>query len=174
MAIPARSEQTTATSTTRTGWRLLTGAIFGVIGAVAMGMYAMVVALIQMGDFWMPMKGIAATFLGEAAMQPGFALGPVLIGMMFHLFNGAWLGALFGLITPNLAVAWTIVAGLVFGVVEALGALWVVLPVVDPVMAQMLSLDANWIIEHLIFGFMLGLYPLARIWGWFGIRREAL
>ena len=149
-----------------TGKRVLAGAGFGVLGSIAMGIFAMIVALVQMGDFWMPLKGIAATFLGEAAMQPGFAGGPILIGLIFHMFNGAWLGALFGLITPNLTLGWTIVAGLVFGIVEALGALWFVIPLVDPVMGKMLSLDAPWIIEHLIFGFLLGLYPLSRSrWG---------
>ena len=129
----------------------------------------MIMALMMTGDFWMPLKGIAATFLGEAALQPGFAAGPILIGMMFHLMiNGAWLGALFGLITPKLMLGWAIVVGLALGFVEGLGALWFVVPAVDPVMAKMISLDANWIIEHLQFGFVVGLYPLARSRGWFG------
>lgn len=158
-------ETTTGASTS---WRLVTGAVFGVIGSLVLGMFAMVTALAMQGDFWMPLKGIAATFLGEGAMQPGFAAGPILIGLVFHMFNGAWLGALFGLITPKLLLTWSIVAGLVFGLVEALGALWVVVPLVNPMMAQMISLDAPWIIEHLLFGLVLGLYPLARAWGWFG------
>lgn len=148
------------------GQRAIAGAIFGVIASLALGMYAMIVALITSGDFFMPFKGISATFLGEAAMQPGFAVAPILVGLIFHMFNGAWLGALFGLITPNLSLGLTVVAGLVFGFVEALGALWVVLPAVNPLMASMVSLDAHWIIEHLLFGLVLGLYPLARRWGW--------
>ena len=155
------------------GWRLLAGAVFGVIGSVVMGMFAMVVALMMQGDFWMPMKGIAATFLGQSALQPGFAVAPILVGAVFHMMNGAWLGALFGLITPRLSPRWSVVAGLVFGLVEALGALWVVVPLVDPLMAKMIGLDAPWIIEHLLFGLVLGLYPLAHGWGWFGSSRRA-
>lgn len=162
----------TAWTTTRplsgadAGKRALAGAGFGVLGAVVMGIFAMAMALIQMGDFWLPLKGIAATFLGEAAMQPGFAIGPIIVGLIFHMFNGAWLGALFGLVTRNLPLSLTVVAGLIFGIVEALGALWIVVPVVDPVMAGMLRLDAPWIIEHLVFGLVLGLYPLAlNLWG---------
>ena len=161
MATQARTWSTTGTGAD-TGWRVLTGAIFGVIAAIVLGMYAMMVALVLQGDFWMPMKGIAATFLGEAAMQPGFAIGPILVGIIFHLFNGAWLGALFGLITPKLMLGWAIVAGLAFGLIEALGALWVVVPLVNPLMAGMIGLDVHWIVEHLLFGFVLGIYPLAR------------
>ena len=168
MAAEMGSWRRNTTTGASIGWRLLTGAVFGIIGSVVMGMFAMVVALMMQGDFWMPLKGIAATFLGEAAMQPGFAAGPILVGAIFHMMNGAWLGALFGLITPRLSLTWSIVAGLVFGFVEALGALWVVVPLVNPVMAKMISLDAPWIIEHLLFGLVLGLYPLARDWGWFG------
>ena len=158
-------ETTTGAST---GWRLLSGAVFGAIGSLVLGMFAMIVALIMQGDFWMPLKGISATFLGEGAMQPGLAVGPILVGLVFHMINGAWLGALFGLITPRLSLTWSIVAGLIFGLVEALGALWVVVPLVNPMMAKMIGLDAPWIIEHLLFGLVLGLYPLAHGWGWFG------
>ena len=60
-------ETTTGAST---GWRLLSGAVFGVIGSLVLGMFAMIVALTLQGDFWMPLKGISATFtfLGEGAM----------------------------------------------------------------------------------------------------------
>ena len=150
--------------------RMIGGAIFGVLGSVVMGIFAMVVALIQQGDFFMPLKGIAATFLGQAAMQPGFALAPVLIGLLFHMFNGMWLGALFGLITPNLPLTWSILAGMIFGFIEGMGALWFVVPLVNPMMAKMISLDVPWTVEHVLFGAVVGLYPLARRWGWAGMR----
>ncbi len=157
------------TTGTNSGWRLLAGAVFGIFGSIVMAMWAMAMGLIQMGDLWASPKAIAATFLGDAAMQPGFAAGPVMLGMVFHLVNGVWLGAIFGLITPRLRLAQAIVAGLVFGVVEGFGALWFVLPWLDPTVAGMGNSNiVSWVIEHLLFGFGVGLYPLVRAWGWFG------
>ena len=173
MATQARPWGATSTTGTNTGWRVLAGAVFGLIGSIPMAMIAMMVMGIQSGDFWAPPKAIAATFLGESAMQPGFVMGPILIGMMFHLFNGAWLGALFGLITPKLTLTWSALAGVMFGIVVALGAVWVVLPIVDPVLAQSATDRLGmfwWLVVHMMFGLVTGLYPLARNWGWFGAR----
>ncbi len=124
-----------------------------------MAMIAMIVMAVQASDFWAPPKAIAATFLGDAAMQPGFAAGLVLIGLMFHMFNGAWLGALFGLITPGLPVGATAVTGVIFGIAVGLGALWLVLPVVDPVLAQSATQQLGifwWLIVHAVFGLVTG------------------
>lgn len=154
------------------GTRAGLGAIFGVIGALLMAIIPMFLALAQTGDFWRPLKAIAATFFGEAARQPEWAVTAVVVGMLFHLFNGAWLGALFGLITPNLGLTMTVLAGLILGAIEGLGALFIVLPVVDPLLAQAWQDRVLlWVLIHLIFGFIVGLYPLGR--GWFA-RQSAI
>ena len=148
---------------TSLGWRVLTGAGFGVLASLPMGLVAMFLALIQQGDFFQPLKAIAATFLGPSAVQPGFPVVPVMVGLLFHMFNGAWLGALFGALTPNLGLTGSIIAGILYGLVIGFGALWVVLPALDPVLVKAWSDQISlWAILHVIFGFVLGLYPLAR------------
>ncbi len=72
------------------------GAKAGIAGGIAMGILALVIAAFSPEiDPWEPVKHVAATFYGEAAIAPGFQLVPILVGTIVHLLASAVLGMIF-------------------------------------------------------------------------------
>lgn len=139
------------------------GAVGGVLGGLAMGVFAMVVAAVMGQGFWAPLKMIAATFYGEGAMaQPGFAAGPVLVGLTIHMVVSAVYGGIYGAIGR---VGWSTAAvigwALAFGLAIWALADWVILPVFNPMMSAQAQ-PILFALEHAIFGLVLGWYLAAR------------
>jgi hypothetical protein len=161
-----------------------TGALLGVVAAVAMAMFAMIASATYRGTgFFTPMHHIAAAVLSPDAMmrsmKAGMAgdtfaisVGPALLGLVLHLLTGAFWGAIFGLIV---ATGWLRgVVGLIGGIVYGLAVLVVMAFVALPVIASVFGGGepisdmpklAGWgtfAIEHAIYGAVLGLWPLLR------------
>jgi hypothetical protein len=133
------------------------GAMAGLAGGLVLALFMLAVSLIQGQDIWVGVKAAGFPFLGETALQPGFALGPVLVGLITHFAVSAMWGAIFGGLfagsSPSATIAW----GAIWGLIVWLAMSRVVLPVVGagPIASSMGA--AVSVFEHLLFGLALAL-----------------
>ena len=150
----------TTLSTTRTNsWAKWIG--IGLIASLVMGMWEMMVeAIIPHGaGFWAAPTYIAATVLRNlqvvARPVPFDALG-VMAGLMGHMMNSVILGLIFILvIAPRIkSLAGQIVAGMMYGAVVYVVMALAVVPLVDPVMANLNAVA--FFLGHLMWGVALG------------------
>jgi len=173
---------------TEVGTAIRIGALWGVVAAAAMAMYAMVAALTYLNaGFFTPMYHIASSVIAPEAMMTSmqkamagetsfyFTLGPAAVGMMIHFATGIAYGIVFALIARALRLsgAAAVGAGLVYGVAVLLFSSFIGLPAAaalfdggDPIadMPQMVGWT-TFTIEHLMFGAILGV-------GWAAARRK--
>jgi hypothetical protein len=161
--------------TTRNQSRLfgfvIAGAIAGMIGGAMMAMFTMLatVTYLHMG-FFTPMYVIASPLTGKqvmmTAMHAGafyFVLGPAVLGLVVHMMWSALWGIIFGLIAAGLHLRGlaSVIGGMVFGLLVMLVMSYIVAPVVGaPNFFQLLGW--TWIIGHLIYGMVVGLWPALR------------
>lgn len=173
------------TNTGRSARRLTSviglGIVAGLIGAAAMGMYAMIAHLTYKGaGFFTPLYHIAATFTDGETMEVSmreatagndfyFDGGPAMLGAAIHMMTGAAWGAVFGVAAIGLTRLGIIAAGVVYGAGVLVVMSFVVLPLAAEVfgggapirdMAEM-SGWGTFTIEHLIFGLVAGLVVAA-------------
>ena len=150
----------TTLSTARTNlWAKWIGV--GLIASLVMGMWEMMVeAIIPNGaGFWSAPTYIAATLfrnLQSVARPVPFDLVAVIAGLMGHMMNSVILGLLFAfVIAPRFkSLIGQVVVGMMYGaVVYAVMAL-VVVPFVDPVMANLNAVV--FFLGHLMWGVALG------------------
>jgi hypothetical protein len=142
------------------GEQIVAGAIAGMIGAVLMGLWAMISMAIKGMGFWLPMDLIDGIWAGPMVILggAGYALG----GVVTHMIFAAMTGAAFGVILPR-GIGWggALISGLLYGAL-----IWVVmtfagLPLVNSTMSARVSLvQANFFWEHLLYGFGLSLTPV--------------
>lgn len=139
---------------------LASGALAGIIGGVIMAMFVMIVAAVKGMGFLMPLKLIGATLFGKDAMADG--VGVLLVGLMIHMIASIGWGILFTAVFQRaLSVANGIPIGAIFGIIVWAIMTFVVLPLVNPIMRQSVSMmPGAWFIEHLLFGMGAGLAPL--------------
>jgi hypothetical protein len=121
----------------------LAGIIAGLIAGIAMAMVAMMLMPMMGRDMWSPVKLMAGTFQGEAALEGG--AGTILLGMMIHMGMSAVLGLIFALI----------VAGIVYALIVWAVNQYATLPVVDKVMAERMPPMA-FAVTHVFYGAVLG------------------
>jgi uncharacterized membrane protein YagU involved in acid resistance len=157
-----------------------TGALWGVIAAAVMAMYAMIAGATYLGSgFFTPLYHIASSVTEPKAMMTSmqsamegqgdfyFTMGPAAVGMLIHLATGAVYGILFALIARALRLSGAVAfgTGMIFGVGVLLFSSFVGLPVAaalfdggDPIadMPKMVGWT-TFTIEHVIFGAVLGL-----------------
>ena len=151
---------------------LIIGAIVGMIGGVVMAMFTMLATATYLGlGFFTPLYVMASPLLGQqilmTAMKGGifyFTPGPALLGLVVHMLWSALFGMIFGLIAygAHLKGIGAVIGGLVYGVLAMLLMNFVVLPLVG---APNLSHMLGWLsftIGHLLFGLVLGLWPVVR------------
>jgi hypothetical protein len=150
---------------------LIAGAIAGMVAGVMMAMYAMIASATFLGQgIFTPLYGIASPLLGPGSMMQSMKLGlywttgPALLGLLIHMLWAALFGMVFALLVSFLRVQgmMVLVAGLIYGLVVLLLMSFVVLPIVG---AGGMPSTVGWpsfVVEHLIFGMVLGLWPLAR------------
>lgn len=106
------------------------GAFAGVTAGIALTLMMTMMSAAAGKDVWYGIKGAAVPFLGERAMDPGFDLLAVVLGLVCHLVISAGWGALFGLMFHAANRTTTIVAGVLWGFVVWIGMYYVVLPLV--------------------------------------------
>lgn len=174
----------TASMQERTSRLALGGAIAGTAASVVMMTYAMVAAsTYQDAGFFTPLYHIASTFTEPGAMEASMKhamagdsfhldIGPAALGVAIHLGTGAVLGAVFGVLiaalrSPRLAA---LPLGLGYGLVVLAVMSFVILPVAAETFGGGKAISdmpdmvgwGTFSLEHLIFGLVLGLWPLLR------------
>ena len=150
------------TGRTAVGERIIAGVVAGMIGAVLMGMWAMMQLAIQGMGFWMPMELIDGTWAGPMVILggAGYALG----GLLTHMMFAAMTGAVFGLLLPR-GIGWggALLAGLLYGAVIWVVMAFVGLPLLNATMsARVNMMQGSFFWEHLLYGVGLSLTPLLR------------
>jgi hypothetical protein len=150
---------------------VVTGLIVGLIAGVMMAMYAMLASATFLGQgFFTPLYGIASPLVGQQAMMASmkaglyFTVGPALLGLMIHMLWSAFYGVIFGLLAraAHLTGVLGLLAGIIYGGVVMVVMSFVVLPVVGVGSMPHLIGWPSFTIEHLLFGMVLGLWPLLR------------
>jgi len=170
---------TTTTSTRSLGRAVVIGAVAGVIASLVMAMYAMGAAWAKDTGFFTPLYHIASLWADQDAMMKSmtadmkdgdaftFVGSTALLGAVIHMLTGAMYGAVFGLAVSKLRLGTALLAGLglVYGAVVFAVSAWIGLPIAAALfdsgeqitnMAEM----AGWgtfVIEHLLYGLVLGL-----------------
>lgn len=134
----------------------IAGIVAGLIAGIVMAMVAMMLMPMQGHGMMYPVKLMAGTFQGEAALTGG--VGTDLTGMMLHMMMSAGLGLIFGLIAGAAglhSVLTLIVAGIVFALAVFVVNWFIMLPVVDQVMRRHMS-GTVFAMTHVIYGGVLG------------------
>ena len=140
----------------------LGGALAGLAGGVAMAVVAALISASMGQDIWHESKRIAAIVYGPTAYaQPGFDLGPVLVGTLIHLLVSALLGALFGIVTRRWLHMTSdfgapVLAGLMYGLLIWMVAYFAVLPLLNPALLEVYA--PVFIIQHVVYGVVTGLF----------------
>jgi hypothetical protein len=160
------------------------GALWGVIGALVMAIYAMIAGATYLDSgFFTPLYHIASTFIDPQPMMTSMehamkgetfylTFGPAGLGMLVHLVVGASYGIVFALLARagNLVGPASVVVGALYGIAVLLFSSFVGLPIAaalfgggDPIsdMPTMVGWS-TFTIEHAIFGLVLGIGWLAR------------
>jgi hypothetical protein len=141
------------------------GAIAGLVGGLAMAMLMMIVSLVDGSGFWTPLYLIAATFHRSWAQASGFALAPMLAGMLLHLFNSALFGVIFAVcvrfVMPRpVSLRVAVILGVVWGLILLIVMTFGIAASVDPALPRALLADGGvfawWLIAHLLYGGVLG------------------
>jgi hypothetical protein len=139
----------------------LGGAVAGLCGGIAMAIVGALVSVSMGDDIWLESKQIAAVVYGASAIaQPGFVVGPVLVGTLIHLIVSALLGAIFGIIIRRLLhltsdFGTPVLAGLIYGMFIWMLGFFVILPIVNPLLLQ--SYTPAFIIQHMVYGLVTGM-----------------
>lgn len=117
-------------NSTDTGRAIAGGAMAGASAGFGLTVLMTALAGAANRDIWYGMKGAAAPFLGERAMQPGFDFPAVVLGLMSHFAISLIWGVLFALAFYGLSRTTIMLAGIGWGFVVWIGMYYVVLPTV--------------------------------------------
>ena len=143
------------------------GAVSGLVGGVAMALFATIYAAWAGLGFWTPVEAIAQTVLGPTMT----GASAVIVGIAIHVAVSMLFGVVFALITPrDVLTAPAIVFGMFAGLAILVGMDLVVLPVINPTTRAHL-MWGSWphalpvwaaFAMHLIYGLGLSLAPSLR------------
>lgn len=150
----------------------IAGAIAGMLGGAMMAMFTMIATAtyLHMG-FFTPLYVIASPLTGPQSMMTAmhggtftFAFGPAILGLVVHMMWSALWGIIFGLIAYGLHLRGmvAIIGGMVYGVLIMLIMNFVLLPLVGAPNLLTLLGGTTFIIGHLLFGMVVGLWPVLR------------
>ena len=176
---------------TRTGWRegwgrtILVGVMAGVVGAIVMGVFAMVAAATYQGTgFFTPLYHIASPVVGGDPMMRSMdaaaggdvftlEIGAALLGAAIHMMWGAFWGVVFFALAHALRLLNTaalIATGAVFGLVVMMFMSLITLPITSATLGggrpieEMPSMVGwgTFSVEHALYGLTLGAWAAAR------------
>jgi uncharacterized membrane protein YagU involved in acid resistance len=163
---------------------VIRGAVAGVIGGVAMAMFAMIASLTyQHHGFFTPLFHISSSVGTPTAMMTSmqqamaghsywFTPGAAILGLVIHMMTGAAYGVVFVLATQKVRRRSLVAIGAVYGLLVFAVSSFIGLPIAgalfdagDPIthMARIVGYG-TFAIEHVVYGMMLGLvlYALRR------------
>lgn len=128
-----------------------------------MALFAMSTGLLRGPGMWMPVKLIGGVVLGPRAINNvgTFDLTPIASGLVIHMVVAAGLGGLFGLLSAKIPGAALTLWGVVYALAIWFVALFIVLPVVDPLLVNNTN-PAIFALSHIIYGLVVGWWTDAR------------
>lgn len=146
----------------RAAWK--GGVVAGLIGGAVMAVFMMIVNAAKGMDVWRGAKMPGMPFVGNSAMEPGFAFGPVLVGMMSHFMVSIVWAVPFALLVYGFGRAATVGLGALWGVVVWLGMFYVVLPIIGLGQIPKSMPVGIAFFEHVLFGLAtaIGFLPFQR------------
>jgi hypothetical protein len=138
------------------------GVISGLIGGVLMAVWAMISTTAQGLGAFAVLELIGAAFRGPEALIKGpFTL---VFGIVLHLVVASAFGVLFAtLVRRDTPATIATIAGFAYGLGLFVLMSFVVVPVVDPVMSNRVSMMIGTVLTmHVLYGFGVGLAPRLR------------
>jgi hypothetical protein len=141
----------------RPGHVLGGGIVAGIVGGAVIALVMLLATLVKQQDIWPGLKGAAAPFLGERALQPGFDPGAVALGVACHFAVSIVWGILFAALFSGLSRGATIVAGAIWGLIAWFGMSYVVLPLAGLEQMARQAPAGTAILSHLMFGLAVGI-----------------
>lgn len=145
----------TRTHTRDASYSVGAGISAGIVGALVMSLFAMIVFAFRGQGFFTPLQVMGALFMGGSALT--YELWSTLLGLGIHMVTGAVFGVLFALLArPITSQSMRMAAGLAYGAVIFLVMTYLVLPWANPIMAM--AIEPGWFfLYHLAFGLVLPL-----------------
>jgi uncharacterized membrane protein YagU involved in acid resistance len=142
------------------GTRLAAGVAAGIVGAVLMTGFMITYSSIVGEGGMMPLKALGAIVYGVEALVAGSTA--ILAGASIQIGFSIALGIAFALFTPRrTSITRALFAGIAFGIVIWLVMDLVLLPFMNPTMADRLALmPLAYFIAHLLYGIGLGMTPI--------------
>jgi hypothetical protein len=141
-----------------TEWRrvLVTGAIAGAAAGFALTVLMTATALATGSDPWVVVKGASAPFLGSQAVEPGFDLWALWLGLATHVGISILWAIPFAILATGLDRGATLAASAAWGLVVWLGMFLVILPLAGLGEMARAAPIAREILTHVFFGFAIG------------------
>jgi hypothetical protein len=100
---------------------------------------------------------VAASFLGEAALDTGATFGPLALGALLVALGSVLFGLVYTSILPEGAAAfWAALLGVAYGAALWAVAWFVLVRVLDPILFAA-GRGAHMLALHLVYGLVLGL-----------------
>lgn len=145
----------------------LGGAVAGFLAGVVMVLLSPILSWLNGISLWEPPRLIAATVYGGTVLNDtGFAVGPVLTGLVVHLITSIVLGIIFGIVLNRVLHLTTdfglpIYVGICYGLIVFFVAYFLILPILNPTLRE--SYIPALIAQNVTFGICLGIfYTLVR------------
>ncbi len=137
------------------------GLVGGLLGGLAMIPVALAYGAISGTGPWYPVNMIAATVIrawqnASISQLERFNFGGLVFGLLIHLIVASVLGLVFGILLPTLPrspLFWAFIVGPVLWAT----ALYVALPLINPVMAHYVDL-ASFAIANIVYSLVLGIW----------------
>jgi hypothetical protein len=133
----------------------------GLLGGLAMTLPALAYGLLSGHGLWYPVNLVAATILRymqtwTTPQVAAFDPPALVVGLAIHLVVATLVGLIFAILLPTLPgrpQIWALIVGpLLWG-----AAVWVILPVLNPLMAQLLDWP-SFGFANLIYGLVMGFW----------------
>ncbi|MGH7862856.1 MAG: hypothetical protein ACREOS_11540 [Candidatus Dormibacteraceae bacterium] len=144
------------------GTPLVAGGIAGLIAGIVMAMWAMIVAAVMGAGLLAPPQMIAEPLFGPFHMGT-FSAGAFVAGLIVHMMFAITFGVIFALIWRSIAQGGiqAVIGGMIYGLIVWVVMSYLVAPIVGSHIPQEMPVWA-WVVAHLMFGVVLGLWPVVR------------
>lgn len=129
-----------------------------------MALFSMSASFLRGPGVWMPVKLIGGFVLGPRAINSvgAFDATPIVSGLVVHMAVSAGLGGLFGLLVVSLPAMTVALYGVVYALAIWFVALFLVLPVVDPLLVNNTD-PVFFAFSHITYGAILGWWAGAHV-----------
>lgn len=133
------------------------GLVAGAIAGAVSTLWNVAAASVGPAAAWTTVKGASYPLFGPAALEPGFAAAPVVIGVVAHLGVALLWGTLFALAVERAPARFYLPLGAACGALAWAVMFFGVLPLYGAVELARAVPPGNAIVAHLLFGLGLGL-----------------